>query len=547
MFSMFEAPGPRAWVGSRDSQNPWQRLTLALTIFLYGIVLALNSNGEFPQSLFHGGLFPYLIDKPVGEDGFYMLSVAWRIAHGDGITVNFSEPVTGIQPLATFLYAALAWIVKSFGGDKLHYVRAVIVFGTACMIALCYLIARIAFLFCRAGSEIDARAASDFAFLIALTSFFIFRLATYGLETGIYLILVACCVVVSLDFLRTRQRNVFSRQNLLFGALVGMTGLARVDFGVAFFVFALAALIKFRKTKREIASVGVIALVIVAPWLAYVWAVSGTPVPSSGPAQSQLITLSTLFPRMVGMANALFQILVPTLFTGGRWDIGGLSAVVALLLGIMSLKQRITINPILFVWVLAFGVLVLIYTLFFWAGHFYSRYVSPMLVLTIPIVSYVCSGSVFFRKICAQLPLLIRPVLTIVFLGIFFFFAAISLHTGRLGNTHALTAGYVAEYYGTAFKVGAFQSGVVGFVNDNVINLDGKLNHEILPYVKLGNIDGYLARHPEIEVIVDWPEYIQKFISNKSLIADWRECEEAIPMEFSVCYRRAKSGHDASW
>ena len=55
-----------------------------------------------------------------------------------------------------------------------------------------------------------------------------------------------------------------------------------------------------------------------------------------------------------------------------------------------------------------------------------------------------------------------------------------SLHAGRVGNTHAVSAGYIANNFNSQEFIGSFQSGVIGFFNDNVINLDGKLDHKSL-------------------------------------------------------------------
>ena len=60
---------------------------------------------------------PYLSDKPIGEDGFYMLDVAWNIANNEGVT--YSEiPTTGIQPLVTLIYSGIAWINIHFLGEN---------------------------------------------------------------------------------------------------------------------------------------------------------------------------------------------------------------------------------------------------------------------------------------------------------------------------------------------------------------------------------------------------------------------------------------------
>jgi len=88
---------------------------------------------------------------------------------------------------------------------------------------------------------------------------------------------------------------------------------------------------------------------------------------------------------------------------------------------------------------------------------------------------------------------------------------------------HSVTAGYIAKEMPNEI-VGAFQSGVIGFVNSKVINLDGKVNFEVLPYIKQGNIDAYLQKNEQIKVIIDWPGYIEKFISPEYLKASWELC-----------------------
>ncbi len=71
----------------------------------------------------------YLADKPVGEDGLYMLTVAWNLAEGEGLTYNGGRTTTGEEPLATFLYGTIAWVVQAAGGDRWMFLRVVLVFG----------------------------------------------------------------------------------------------------------------------------------------------------------------------------------------------------------------------------------------------------------------------------------------------------------------------------------------------------------------------------------------------------------------------------------
>ena len=50
----------------------------SIILIIYGLSLALFSVAGFPDSL-QGGYFPFLTDKPLDEDGFYMIKVAWNL------------------------------------------------------------------------------------------------------------------------------------------------------------------------------------------------------------------------------------------------------------------------------------------------------------------------------------------------------------------------------------------------------------------------------------------------------------------------------------
>ena len=108
----------------------------------------------------------------------------------------------------------------------------------------------------------------------------------------------------------------------------------------------------------------------------------------------------------------------------------------------------------------------------------------------------------------------------IVFL--FFIFSYQSYFNGRISNLQVITASNVDS--NKFNKIGSFQSGVFGYVHRNVINLDGKANFEILSYVKDNNIDEYLKINQDIDLIIDWPVYINKYISKKYLKNNWKLC-----------------------
>ena len=140
----------------------------------YTVFIALWSLRGFPIEIQTSFLMPFLSDKPLGEDGYYMLTVAWNIASGNGIAIRPGQVTTGIQPLATFIYAIFAWLVIAFEGDKFDFVRTIILFGGLNQI----LFALIMGLVCAAivGHENKMRAKSvGIIFVIIGTSFYLFR------------------------------------------------------------------------------------------------------------------------------------------------------------------------------------------------------------------------------------------------------------------------------------------------------------------------------------------------------------------------------------
>ena len=112
----------------------------SIILIIYGLILAVFSVAEFPVSL-QGGLFPYFTDKPIGEDGFYMIKVAWNIASNNGISYYDGEPTTGIQPLITFFYSLFCWIcIHFFDSNKWFLLRILILVGVISHVLFAYLI-----------------------------------------------------------------------------------------------------------------------------------------------------------------------------------------------------------------------------------------------------------------------------------------------------------------------------------------------------------------------------------------------------------------------
>jgi len=499
----------------------------ACLLLAYTVFLALFSHAGFPSTMRVATHLPFLCDKPMGEDGYYMLKVAWNLASGKGAVGNEGESVTGIQPLSTLLFALIAKIVQIGGGSKWTFVRAIIFFGGLNLIVFAFLIGKIAQTI--NGERENQRLVFALGSGLALFNFWLFYAFTYGLETGVYMTLLAGLVLFTL----TRLPSVETTDAMVIGVLAGLCAWARIDFGVIFGVFLLIAWLWRLMNLRQAFWSGLAALILIGPWFVYVYAVSGAIMPSSGPAQSQLISMASVGERLASMAKALLGHLTP--WTSSHHTAVDFLALAALTVFIyyrrINLIQILGGSRIYAAWGLAVAVLAPLYIVFFWARHFYERYTMPLLCVLLPFFAVVLVA--LLAKMKRQ-----RVMVYVFFLMLimsFALFAWRTLHIGRIG-TLSVNAGFVGQYIPATTRVGAFQNGVVGYFNDNVINLDGKVNSRALKALQTNSIEKYIDA-VDIAVIIDWGPYIHRYLREQWLTDYWQPCARQ-PANDNVCLLR---------
>ena len=503
-------------------------------IFAYTFILAFGSREGFPSSLSTGANFPFLSDQPVGEDGYYLMLAAWNLGAGQGLSANFGEIITGVQPLMTVVLAGLARIVQTFGGDKFDFARAMIVFGGLNAIVFAALCARIARL--ATPKDGDDETSATMAFLIGGLSFYLFRTFTYGLETGLYLALLAYLIARSLE-LMPLGRRLTGEAALRLGLAIGLCGLARIDFGIvaalAFLILILVGRVDFSRAVLA----GLVALAVTSPWFFWVRAVSGTFMPTSGPAQASMVDASSAPGRAEAMIAAVFQNLAPWLPTAGNIMIGFAGVAAIAVIALIAVRRGMGFQrgagSVLAAWAIGMAVLPFLYFAFFWAGHFYARYTAPLVMagVLIPAVAF------------AFLPARMRSQSVALAFGAFVIVNAVAAwqthHRGEIGDGHSVAAGYVAREIPATAKVGAFQSGVVGFYNANVINLDGKVNQAALLALREKRVEEYLDR-AGIDYVIDWEGVIKGLMPRAMESGQWVRCPRPVGNLETICVMRRK-------
>ena len=194
----------------------------------------------------------------------------------------------------------------------------------------------------------------------------------------------------------------------------------------------------------------------------------------------------------------------------------------------------------IFYWVLALVPLILIYPVFFQANWFYKRFFSPLLIVYLPILA------IALHRLLQNYPRRFRVASLLIFIMCFFIGAILSFHRGRITHTQAVAAGFAKEHFPPCFKIGAHQTGILGFFNNNVINLDGKMNYDIH---KLENKNEALKRYLDrenIEVVIEWgfivgASFLYPEANKANFVSDWKPYPHKVPDGQTVCYVRRQT------
>ncbi len=506
----------------------YARLAAALLFAVYAVLLATHAPQGFPTGPQAHSFWPWLADKPLNEDGFYMLTVADNFATGHGLAYNFGPPVTGIQPLSTLIFAAIAFLVHHGGGDRWTLIRVILLFGAATHLLFAWLIARFA---AGLAPATQSPLVKTLAFYLLLCDLTVFRLQTCGLETGIYLCLLAACITLWHSLVVSPATRTF----VLFGIVGGLTGLARIDFGLLYAFLLLYLLIKRIGSPWQTMLSGALALIIVLPWFLYVRHITGGWMPTSGSVESGFAHHG--FDRVIAWSLALLAHLAPWSYAAihhtATTAIALVSVVVLFLLLRNAPHTRATLatpnlRNTLLPWAIAVAVLSLVYAVAFQSTFFYVRYFVPALLITVPVIALLLSEQTILQR---------RPLIPLLAIALLFSAQLFTtLHRGGFGNPRFLAAAYILRTY-PGVHVGAWQSGVIGYLDPNAENLDGKLSAAAYHATMTRTLDTFIDSEG-INVLTDWPGYVHGVLPASYLNREWQPCPHPRPNADDVCYIR---------
>ena len=502
---------------------------LAAVFSIYVIIISVVSIKDFPQPGTNKNYAPYLAERPLSEDGFYSLKVAWNIGRGDGIVYNYNQPTTGIQPLYVFVTSVLSYINKILGGDKFTFLRMIILLSGIISLVFVLVIKSVAHKFLPDSNQNKLLIVS---ILLVLFNFKIFLNLFNGLETGLYLVMLGLCLNYFYSFFKL---EVSTKSKLLFGLLIGITALARIDFLIIASVFIISLIILKKISVTDSLLIFITALIVVSPWFLYVYFVQGSFIPTSATVQSAIQTAEMGY-RIDQFLFSLASNFVPFYHTGLTQTF--LFYPVAFVIIIALLKYQIKNIKLIFNskilqgWLIGLFTITVIYLLLAAEPYFYFRYLSIWLVVTLPFFAIIItrwlsnkSKSIFYFA---------------VFTIVLFFIVNVSyyFHYPKVISGLAIRPAYIQKHFNEYNKIGMPQSGISGYFFDNIINLDGKVNHKALDAIRSGKLLEYISNE-EIDVLIEWKEWFD-LLNAESLSNNFVRYLPSVEDQKTIVYTKAK-------
>jgi hypothetical protein len=426
------------------------------------------------------------------DDAWMVTAIARNVAAGLGITADGVQPTTGFQPLYPLTLGALPYLV--WRDDPAAGFTASLVLCALLASAICWPLWHLA-------RHLGGERAGALAVVLYAFNPTLIRLMVNGMETalGAFLLTMLAWMALCGDLRRTRDVIGLS-------ALSTLAILARLDAALCFAAIGastgLRGVVAFRQAPAVqrwaeawpwfagATGYGLLTLLFLAPYFAFNYQVGGSLGPSSGAALSFMQSYRGSFNLSNGLSAAyqtavIYLDWIPSLWVKAAIMLGCIISAVMILRG-----QLMRALPL---W------------LFLPAPAFYYGYILQQIreryfvgtsIIAIALLGWIAT-TLLERRPQLRWPLISALVLIITANSI----EAIDFHD-RMRHHPELTqptsyraAVWIRDHLPTDAVIGAKNSGIYQYYAERtVINIDGKLNHEILPQLEQRTLLDYLRR-----------------------------------------------------
>jgi hypothetical protein len=437
------------------------------------------------------------------DDAWMVAAIARNFARGLGVTADGINPTTGFQPLYPLTLGTLPFL---FAPNNLEL-------GFSANLVICALLGTLAcWPLWRIANQLGGSTAGLIAVGLYALNPTMVRLTVNAMETslGLLLLLIVFATVLTRDMRQLRN-------GLWLGLLTALAVLARLDASLAFAAITLTLL--WGTVRRTAAipaswstalSYPILTMVLLSPYFAFNYSITGDFGPSSGRALQFMQSFAGSFNLTNGLSSifqnsAIALDWIPSLALKAVLVITALAGLLWLLRGelwrALPLVVFVAIPPLYYGYLLQqqreryfVGMSVILLILLGWSlAVVLQRWKKPLarggvLAMCVVVVGLNTNEALGFYRMMLNSPLLTQPI---------------SYQAARwLGANLPEDA-----------LIGAKNSGIYQYYSGRtVLNIDGKLNHEIVPVMEQRQLLDYL-RQRGVTHLVDRESVMARHIS----------------------------------
>lgn len=476
-----------------------------LSLPLRRVAIALVAAGLLLRLAF--ALLPLQVHLILLEDDAWMITaIARHFALGHGVTADGVHVTNGFQPLYPLTLGALPYLLAPDALDA----------GFTANLVICAILATLAAwpLWCLAR-----RFGGDVAGVIALAWYALnpamIRVSINAMETSLGLLLLLTLFVAFYELDLTRVRNL-----LLLALLTALATLARLDASLAFAAIGLTLVLRalpgprsLSALARRLAPVALYAaatLLLLLPYFLFNLSVSGSFGPSSGAALAFMHSYAGDFHLTNGLRGLFLNSAVHVGWVPAPWMLFLLVLVVAGLFVALLGRALIAALPLL----LYIPVPLLYYGYILQQAR--ERYFVGLSAVLIVLLAWL--GAYVLRRFPSRASTSLVALALVVVIALntveaFGFYERMRTHPELTQPTAYQAALWIRDNLPPDALVGAKNSGIYQYYSGRtVLNIDGKLNHAIVPVMRQRALLDYL-RAQHVEYLVDREETMARHVA----------------------------------
>lgn len=505
-------------------QSGNRKLTFGIMKNVKPILIALLSVNFLSRFLILIRPLKYIDGLLIPDDSYLAMTIAKNISNGLGPLYGF-DYTNGFQPLYVFLIAPIYALFPNNIIAPVHISLFMLaIFDTLALY----------FLFKLIESSTASLVTPVIISLFWIFNQYVIENSLNGLETMISVFFI----ILSLYYFKTRienerAENPLAVKSLIFGAILGLAILARIDNTILTFAVMLVFVgngLKQRIPHRIIANSSVIIIIAMAltvlPWLLYSYHYTGDIYQVSGNALRYMALANVdHIPTFTNWYRPMIRVAIYIIILNNKAVILSLvlsTAVIVIFRRKLPLKEILIEDRVIAIALIYGTIIFCAYSLYIFGEWYFARYLFPItLVFLLILARLIDNCSAYFAN--KRIRFVFNTVLILILATSIIYYPKFRSY---YLNKDTTTWGYMniglwaKERFEDGTRIASSQTGALAYFADNldVINIDGVVNKSCFEALKEKRNIEYI-RENRIEYILGWKINI-KFIDKES--ADYK-------------------------